>query len=175
MEDRVYLDETGSALNLTLDQGRSRRGEPVHDANPTAPGATVNAVAVLTGNGLEAVDLYTGSMTAERFVLYLEVFVLNLVVGGKVLIMDNHPVHHATLARQFLDDHKIPYIYLPTYSPELNPIEEAFSKAKHDIRKRKPRIFEDLIFAIQKAFKSITPDDAVGYFNHAEEFLEVTV
>jgi transposase len=171
----VCLDEMGSALNLNLDQGRSRRGEPAYDTNPTAPGATVNAVAVLTGNGLEAVDTYIGSMTAERFVLYLEVFILDLVVGGKVLILDNHPVHRATLVRQFLDDHEMPYIYLPTYSPEPNPIEEAFSKAKHDIRKRKPRIFEDLIFAIHKAFKSITPDDAVGYINHAEEFLCVTV
>ena len=171
----MYLDEMGSALNLNLDQGRSRKGEPAYDANPTAPGETVNAVAVLTPDGLEAVDTYTGSMTAERFVLYLEVFILNLVVGGKVLIMDNHPVHHATLVRRFLDDHDIPHIYLPTYSPELNPIEEAFSKAKHDIRKSKPRLFEDLIFAIHKAFKSITPDDAVGYFNHAEEFLDVTV
>jgi transposase len=168
-EDRVYLDEMGSALNLKLDHGRSRRGERVYDENPTAPGETVNTVAVLTGNGIEAVDMFVGSLTARRFVLYLELFIVNLITGGKVLIMDNHPVHHAKIVRQCLEKYQVPYIYLPTYSPELNPIEEAFSKAKHRIRKRKPRLFDDLIDTVKSAIKTVTQGDISGYINRSED------
>jgi transposase len=170
----VYLDEMGSTLNMNLDYGRSRRGERVYDENPTAPGETVNTVAVLTNKGIEAVDRYTGSLTAKRFVFYLEIYLLNLIVGGKVLIMDNHPVHRAKRVVKFLEEHEIPYIYLPPYSPELSPIEEAFSKSKHYIRKHKPRDLGDLAGTIEEAIKTITQDDVIGYFNHAEEFLEVT-
>jgi transposase len=165
----------GSALNMNLAYGRSKRGEDVYDENPTAPGPTINTVAVLADKGIEGVDMYLGSMTAERFVLYLEIYIIDLIVGGKVLIMDNHPVHTAKIVTEFLDKHKIPYIYLPTYSPELNPIEEAFSKIKHYIRKHKPRTGINLINTINDAIKTVTQDDVIGYVNHSEEFLCVTV
>jgi transposase len=170
-KDRIYLDEMGSTLNLNLDHGRSRQGERVYDENPTAPGETINTLTVLTENGIEAVDMYTGSLTAKRFVVYLEIYILNLIVDGKVLIMDNHPVHRAKIVMQFLDKHQVPYIYLPPYSPELNPIEEAFSKAKHYIRKHKPRAIGNLINTIKHAIKTVAKDDVIGYFNHAEELL----
>jgi len=130
-EDRVYLDETGSSLNLSLDYGRSPKGERVNDEKPTAPGETVSTAAVLTENGIEAECLYFGTLTAKRFITYLEVYVLALLVGGKVLIMDNHPVHCAKAVKRFLEDHNVSFAFLPPYSPELNPIEEAFSKIKH--------------------------------------------
>jgi transposase len=173
-EDRVYLDEMGSALNLNLEYGRSRQGEPVCDQNPTAPGGTISTAAILTEKGIEAVSLYGGTLTAKRFIFYLEIYVLDLLIAGKVLIMDNHPAHCAKCVQKFLDGFGVSYIYLPPYSPELNPIEEAFSKTKHDIRKHKPRTFEALISAIRSAVKTVTRDDVVGYVNHAEEFLEVT-
>lgn len=173
-EDRVYLDEMGSTLNMTLDYGRSRQGERVYDDKPTAPGDTVNAVAVLTDRGIEAMDMYTGSLMAKRFIFYLKIYILKMIVGGKVLIMDNHPVHRSKRVVKFLEEHEIPYIYLPPYSPELNPIEEAFSKSKNYIRKHKPRDLGNLAGVIAEAMKTITQDDVIGYYNHAEEFLGVT-
>jgi transposase len=170
-EDRLYLDEMGSALNLNLGHGRSPQGERVHDENPTAPGETISTAAVLTENGVEAAGRYFGALNARRFISYLEIYVLQLVGGGKVLIMDNHPVHCAKLVQRFLEEHNVPYVYLPRYSPELNPIEEAFSKIKHFIRKLKPRTSEALFNAIQTAIKTVTQDDVIGYVNHAEEFL----
>jgi len=174
-EDRIYLDETGSSLNLSLDYGRSPKGERVNDEKPTAPGETISTAAVLTEHGIEAECLYFGTLTAKRFITYLEVYVLALLVGGKVLIMDNHPVHCAKAVKRFLEEHKVPYVFLPPYSPELNPIEEAFSKIKHYIRKCKPRTEETLFNAISKAIATITEDDVIGYINHAEEYLQVTV
>jgi len=170
-EDRVYLDETGSCLNLNLAYGRSRKGERAHDENPTAPGETISTAAVLTEHGVEAADLYSGTLTAKRFTAYLEGFVLALMFGGRVLIMDNHPVHYAKIVLRFLVEHKVPFVYLPPYSPELNPIEEAFSKIKHHIRKCKPRTAETLCDTIRAAIATVTEDDVIGYVNHAALFI----
>lgn len=170
-EDRIYLDETGSSLNLSLDYGRSPKGERVHDEKPTAPGATVSTAAVLTGHGIEGGFLYFGTLTAKRFIAYLDVHVLALVAGGKLLIMDNHPVHCAKAVKRFLEDHQVSFAFLPPYSPELNPIEEAFSKIKHHIRKCKPRTAKALFDTIKSAIETVTEDDVIGYTNHAAEYL----
>jgi len=173
-EDRVYLDEMGVASNLSLECGRSPQGERLYDANPTAPGVTLNTAAILTQTGIEAVWSYTGSLTAELFVGYLQLHVLCLLAGGKVLIMDNHPVHCAKMVIEFLDRNNIDYIYLPRYSPELNPIEEAFSKIKQTVRKFKPRLLDELFRTIRTAIKTVTEDNVIGYVNHSEEFIQVT-
>jgi transposase len=170
-EDRVYLDETGSCLNLNLAYGRSRKGERAHDENPTAPGETISTAAVLTEHGVEAAESYSGTLTAKRFIAYLEGFVLALMTGGRVLIMDNHPVHCAKIVLRFLAEHNVPFVYLPPYSPELNPIEEAFSKIKHHIRKCKPRTAETLCDTIRAAIATVTEDDVIGYVNHAALFI----
>ena len=170
----MYLDEIGCAPNLNLEYGRSRQGERLYDANPTAPGVTINTAAALTENGIEAVWSYTGNLNAELFVCYLQVHILKILTGGKVLIMDNHPVHCAKIVTEFLEERNVNYIYLPRYSPELNPIEEAFSKIKHTVRKFKPRLPEDLFETIRAAIKTVTQDNVISYINHSEEFIQVT-
>lgn len=170
-EDRVYLDEMGCCLNMSLEYGRSPRGERVYDEKPTSPSATVSTAAVLTEHGVEAAGMYFGALTAERFIMYLEMYALSLLVGGKTLIMDCHPVHCAKIVKSFLDERQINFLNLPPYSPELNPIEEAFAKIKHYVRKHKPRVVEDLFDTIKTAINSVTEDDAIGYINHAEEFI----
>jgi transposase len=125
----------------------------------------------LTEKGVVADFSYRGSMTAELFVIYLEVYVLKQLSGGKTLIMDNLPVHHAKMVSQFLKEHDVPHLFLPPYSPELNPIEEAFSKIKHCVRKQKPRTSDTLYQAIKSGISAVTQDDAIGYINHSYEFL----
>jgi transposase len=173
-EDRVYLDEMGCASNLSPEHGRSPQGERLYDASPTAPGVTVNTAAVLTEKGVEAVLNYTGNLNTDLFIGYLQLCVLHLLTEGKVLIMDNHPVHCAKAVMEFLDSRNVAYVYLPRYSPELNPIEEAFSKIKHTVRKFKPRLPIEIYNAIRAAIKMVTENDAIGYINHSEEFLLVT-
>ena len=133
-EDRVYLDEMGCCLNMNLGYGRSPSGQRVYDENPTFPGERMSTVSLLTEKGIAARFSYTGTMDAELFVLYLEVYVIKVLAGGKTLIMDNLPVHHAKIVTRFLEEHKVRFLFLPPYSPELNPIEEAFSKIKHFVR-----------------------------------------
>jgi transposase len=85
--------------------------------------------------------------------------------------MDRHPVHRAKNVQEFLNNNRIKFLYLPAYSPELNPIEEAFSKIKQYIKKQKARTKDALLGVLKKAFKIITNRDANGYFNHSAEFL----
>ena len=145
--------------------------KPTHRELPTAPGETVSTAAVLTEHGIEAEYLYFGTLTAKRFIAYLDVYVLALLVGGKLLIMDNHPVHCSKAVKRFLEDHNVSFAFLPPYLPELNPIEEAFSKIKHHIRKCKPRTAKALFDTIKSAIATVTEDDVIGYTNHAAEYL----
>ena len=81
--------------------------------------------------------------------------------------MDNHPVHHAGSVQDYLKKNNIKFLYLPPYSPDLNPIEEAFSKIKQYIKKQKARTVDKLLNVIKEALDTITPKDINGYFNHA--------
>ena len=99
---------------------------------------------------------------------------LTLLTQGKTLIMDNLPAHHAKSVKQFLQSHNIAYLFTPPYSPEFNPIEEAFSKTKHVVRREQPRTLETLEEAFRKGLKSVTGDDAINYINHSYDYVYVT-
>lgn len=169
-DNRWYIDETGSCLNMTPRYGRSPQGERVYDEKPTDPGVRVNTVAMLSKEGMAASYTYTGSLTAELFILYLETFVLPLWNKEHTLIMDRHPVHRATIVQQYLNKNHINFLYIPPYSPELNPIEEAFSKIKQYIKKQKARTLDEILTVLKKAFSIVTAVDAKGYFEHAAEY-----
>lgn len=170
LEKRLYLDETGSCLNMSSAYGRSKQGQPAYDEKPSYPGDTVSTVAILAEDGIKAKYTYSIALTAVLFISYLDIYVLPILKNEQTLIMDNHPVHHAKIASEYLHKNNIKFLYLPPYSPELNPIEEAFSKIKHAIKKHKPRTLDRLLTAINKAFETITNKDIDGYFNHAVQF-----
>ena len=170
-EKRFYLDETGSCLNMILLYGRSQKGERVYDKRPTSPGTRVNTVAILSENGIKSQYNYTESFNAKFFICYLETYVLPILIGGETLIMDNHPVHHAGSVQDYLKKNNIKFLYLPPYSPDLSPIEEAFSKIKQYIKKQKARTVDKLLNVIKEALDTITPKDINGYFNHASWIL----
>ncbi|MCP5420148.1 MAG: IS630 family transposase [Gammaproteobacteria bacterium] len=169
--DRVYLDETGSCINMTLPYGRARRGEVVREKKPAHGGERLNTIALLSETGIQGEYHYSGTLNAEKFIFYLEYVALPSLVMGQVLIMDRHPVHCAREVRRFLRKNQVKYLYLPPYSPELNPIEEMFSKIKHYIKKHKPRTLNNLFKAIKESFRTITLQDVVGYFKHANSFI----
>ena len=100
----------------------------------------------------------------ERFKRYLETDLLPHLNGNSVLIMDNMKSHHAKAVRNLLDSSGIRYIYLPPYSPDLNPIEKLWSKVKAFLRKFKTRTLDALPNAIQNAFHSVTVSDCSGWF-----------
>ena len=169
-EKRLYLDETGTCLNMTPLYGRSQKGERVYDKRPTSTGTRINTVAILSKEGIKSQYNYTGTLDTNLFICYLAVYVLPILVDGQTLIMDNHPVHHAKAVENYLNQNNIKFLYLPPYSPDLNPIEESFSKIKQYIKKQKARTVDTLLNVIKKAIDTITANDVTGYVNHADNF-----
>jgi transposase len=172
-EKRFYADETGCYLNMTPLYGRSFCGKRAHDEKPTCRGETVNTVSILSEDGLKAEFHYKQALTAELFIVYLIIFVLPIMKDNQTLILDRHPAHCAKIVKNFLKQNNIKYLYLPPYSPELNPIEEAFSKVKQYIKKQKARTVDTLIEAINNGINTVTRNDITGYIKHAYEFLMV--
>ena len=156
---------------MTLPYGRARRGEVVHEKKPTHASERLNTIALLSATGVQGEYHYSGSLNAQRFIYYLEYVVLPLLITGQVLIMDRHPVHCAREVRSFLRKNQVDYLYLPPYSPELNPIEEVFSKIKHYIKKHKPRTLSALFKTIKESLQTVTLQDITGYFIHADSFI----
>lgn len=111
---------------------------------------------------------FSGGTTVERFKRYLEIDLLPHLNGNSVLIMDNMKSHHAKAVKNLLDSSEIRYIYLPPYSPDLNPIEKLWSNVKAFLRKFKARMLDALPNAIQNAFHAVTVSDCSGWFRFCE-------
>ena len=102
---------------------------------------------------------------AERFVEYLKTKLLPPLSEADIIVMDNMRSHHAKAVKQLLDSSKVTYLYLPPYSPDLNPIEKMWSKLKAFLRKEKIRMASELPSAISKGFLTIRPTDCIGWFH----------
>ena len=108
---------------------------------------------------------FSGGTTVERFKRYLEIDLLPHLNDNSVLIMDNMKSHYAKAVKNLLDSSGVRYIYLPPYSPDLNPIEKLWSKVKSFLRKFKARTLDALPNAIQCAFQTVSPSDCSGWFH----------
>ena len=102
---------------------------------------------------------------AERFVEYLKTKLLPPLSEADIIAMDNMRSHHAKAVKQLLDSSKVTYLYLPPYSPDLNPIEKMWSKLKAFLRKEKIRMASDVPSAISIGFLTIRPTDCIGWFH----------
>ncbi len=107
-----------------------------------------------------------GSMTKELFESYVEYFLAPALLPGQVVVMDNHTAHKGQRVRDLIEGKGCELLYLPPYSPDFDPIEEAFSKIKGFLRRISARTKEALVEAIGKALGAVTPKDAQGFFAH---------
>jgi transposase len=107
-----------------------------------------------------------GSSDTESFGLYLREVLCPALRPGQIVVMDNLSVHKSAWARELVEGEGAEVMLLPPYSPDLNPIEEAFSKVKGTLRKAKARTREALFEATHRALCALTPDDARGFFGH---------
>lgn len=134
------------------------------DPKPINTPTTTTLLSSIRQNGDMLYTLYSGGTTAERFRDYIENVLYPSLDKHAVVIMDNMRSHHAKIVKQFLDEKGINYVYLPPYSPDLNPIEKLWSKLKAFLRKLKIRILGDLPAAVDRAFHVISCDDCQGWF-----------
>ena len=138
----VFIDETGASTNMVRRHGWSPCGERLVDAAPHGHWRTTTFVAGLRSTGLVAPLVLDGPMTGEAFRAYVLQFLAPALSAGDVVVMDNLAAHKTTGVAEAIAATGASILYLPPYSPDLNPIEQVFAKLKHLMRKAQPRDVE---------------------------------
>jgi transposase len=163
----VWIDETGSHLGMTRRYSRAPRGQRAYGMVPSSRGKNRTLITSLTLTGIgpgllldEAIDY----VTFEGYIIHRLAPTLK---PGQIVVADNLKVHYSDRAREAIEARGAQLWYLPPYSPDFNPIEEAFSKVKTLLRRAEPRTLDEHSTAIWAALRTITPQDAAGWFAHA--------
>ena len=151
---------------MTRRFGRAPRGERVIGAVPQNYGANLTMLAALSLHGIEAIMTIEGATDAEVFQAYTKEVLGPTLRPGDIVILDNLSAHKMTSIREVIEGCGAQLLYLPPYSPDLAPIEQAWSKIKTFLRTAKARTREALELAIQHALTTITAEDAHSWFTY---------
>lgn len=165
-ERLVFVDEMGSNTSLCPIYAWSRRGERAVASAPRNWGKNVTLLASITGRGLGPCLAVEGATTREVFEAYLERSLAPSLRPGQVVVMDNLSAHKGGRVREIVERRGCELLYLPPYSPDLNPIEQAFSKVKGLLRRAEARSRTALIDAMGRALDAVSAQDARGFFAH---------
>lgn len=163
----VFIDETGATTKMTREYGRSPKGQRLTGTAPFRRWGNQTMIAGLTCEGLKAPWVISGAMDREIFDTYIEKVLLPELEPGTVVILDNLPAHKSEKAAEILKANGCWFLFLPPYSPDLNPIELAFSKLKAHLRRIGARTFDQLIQAIGEICNLFPPDECWNYFRAA--------
>jgi transposase len=163
----VFVDESSTNIALTPRYGRAPRGERARGKAPSNWGKNVTLISSITlEGGMGASMSIEGSSDSESFGLYMRNVLAPRLKAGQIVLMDNLSVHTSGWVRDLIEEKGCQLWLLPSYSPDFNPIEEAFSKVKHLLRKAKARTLEALFGATAQALHAVSADDVRGYFEH---------
>lgn len=163
----VFIDETATSTNLTRLRGRAPRGQRVNATAPFGRWATQTFIAGLRCDELTAPWVINGPLTRERFEAYVEHQLAPTLNPGDVVILDNLRAHQSARARACLRRRGAWFLFLPSYSPDLNPIEHAFSKLKAHLRAAEARSYEALWRALGDICNLFHPNECWNFFKHA--------
>jgi len=161
-----FLDETGLRLDYTRRYARALGGRRVGQAVPLKRGRSLTLIGALSVRGLQAVQVLEGALTQRSFALYISRILGPRLRRGDVLVLDNLRVHHLTGLREWLAGRGVEVLFLPPYSPDFTPVEQAWSKLKAALRQAQARAQHTLQEALQTAIHWITPADARHWFHH---------
>ena len=165
----VFLDECGVLTNMARQYGRSPRGERAYGSVPFGSWKRLSVIGALGIKGIMAAMTVEAATNGASFVVFLQQVLLPELRRRKrdaVLVLDNLRPHKTAEVRDVLDRSGFAYRYLPPYSPDLNPIEPGWAKAKSMLRRIAARSIDALHPAVGPALDSITPQDAAGFFRH---------
>ena len=162
----VFVDECGTNTSLYPLHAWSRKGERARVEAPRNWGSNVTLLASMTGGGMGPCVAVEGATTGAVFEAYLGDVLAPSLRPGQVVVMDNLSSHKGSRVRELIEHRGCELRYLPPYSPDLNPIEQAFSKLKASLRRAGARTFSALIEAMGRALDEITDRDASGFFRH---------
>jgi transposase len=167
-ERLIFVDECGTHTSLAPIYGYAPRGERLYLSVPRSRGKNTTLLSSMTTEGMGPSLTVEGATTARVFETYVEKVLLPSLKEGQIVVMDNLSAHRPKRIRELIEQHGCELLYLPSYSPDYNPIEEAFAKIRNLLRKAAARSKDALIEAIAAAlFSAITAEDIRGYFQHA--------
>jgi transposase len=165
-ERLVFVDEMGANTSLAPLYAWSRRGERAFWSVPRNWGKNVTLLASMSMRGMGPCLAVEGSTTTAVFEAYLERVLVRSLRPGQVVVMDNLSAHKGSRVRELIEARGCELLYLPPYSPDFNPIEEAFAKVKALLGKAQARSREMLIEAMGWALEALTAKDARNFFEH---------
>jgi transposase len=162
----VFVDEMGTNTSLSALYAWAPRGERAFCSVPRNRGKNTTLLASMTVEGMGPCLTVRGSTTAAVFETYVERVLCPRLKSGQVVVMDNLSAHKGERIRALIEGRGCELLYLPPYSPDFNPVEEAFSKIKGLIRKAEARSKEALVEAMGTAVSALSARDACGFFEH---------
>ena len=162
----VFVDECGTHTSMSRLRARAPKGERAYGRVPRNRGKNTTLIASMTHEGMGPCMAVVGSTRKAVFEAYVERVLAPSLRPGQVVVMDNLGAHRSGRVRDLVEGRGCELLFLPAYSPDFSPIEEAFSKIKALLRKAKARDRGALVEAIGRALWAVTPGDAVGFFGH---------
>ncbi len=163
-EHLIYLDESGVTTQMTRRYGRALGGARNHESAPEGNWKILTILGAMSTRGMIAAMTIEAPTDAEIFLAYLDHVLCPKLQPGDVVVMDNLSSHKVTGVRERIEAACAEVLYLPPYSPDLNPIEKAWSKLKFLLRSTKARTQETLDIAISDLLPQITQDNAQAWF-----------
>jgi len=164
IEKLVFIDETWTSTSMTRRYGRAPRGQRCIASAPHGHWQTTTFVAGLRHHQLTAPMVTDGPMDGDTFLAWVEQFLCPTLQPGDIAILDNLSSHKVDGVSQAIAEVGARVLYLPPYSPDMNPIEKLFSKLKTLLRKAAKRSSEDLWTEIGEVISTVTADECANYF-----------
>lgn len=163
----VFLDESGVNINMARRYGRGKGGRRVVDHTPLNTPKSTTILSPIRLDGQLAFTTFQGGTTGDKFLTYLKDVLIPTLHPGDIVVMDNLRTHHIQAVSELLHGAGAQVLYLPPYSPDLNPIDKLWSKVKAVLRKLRVRSSNALDAAIRFALDQVSADDCAGWFSCA--------
>ncbi len=164
-ERLIFLDECSTNISLSPIYARAPKGERAFGKAPRNWGENISLVSAIGTEGVKPSMSVEGAVDGKAFEAYIRYFLVPELRRGQIVVMDNLSVHKSKRIEQLIEEAGATLLFLPPYSPDFNPIEEAFSKVKSILRKLQSRTKEALLEATGRALDAITPEDIHGFYS----------
>lgn len=162
----VFVDECSTNIALTGLYARAPKGERAYGKAPRNWGKNVTLIASLSTQGVGTAMSVEGATDTAAFETYVKHFLVPTLKEGQIVVMDNLQVHKSGRVKELIEDAGAGVLFLPPYSPDFSPIEEAFSKVKGILRRVGARTREALLQTTGQALDAVSGGDALGWFGH---------
>lgn len=163
----VFVDETGTNTKMVRGYGRCRRGQRLIGKQPWGHWKTTTFTAGLRCDGISAPWVLDGPMNRDAFLTYVEAVLAPTLAAGDMVVIDNLPAHKGEAVKKIIQDRGATLVFLPPYSPDLNPIEMLFAKLKALLRKAAARTRDALWDKIGEVLDAFSAEECANYFRHA--------